>query len=505
MKAVLFTLQFSSVPSQPHAVSKIAGKNKKNKMSIARSIITNTATRFVAELINRLGAAVFWILAARYLGAGGLGSLAFALSLFSLFETIATMGLGSVVAREAARDSKSAGRYFGQSMLLGFASSIICLLLMIGVTALLNPSKDTFLAASIMAVSILPASGFYWSKTILWSAEKMGYIAIARTAENAFKIAAGLAVLLAGMGLREIVLVLALSKVISFVICFVAAVYRVAAPVWRIHLGTIKYLLRQAPSFSLIAIFNALFWSVSVILLTKLAGEAEAGIFGAAYKLVDIWLSFVFSYGQALFPIASRTSITDPQLFQRLCKKSMKYVSLLTLAIAAGTSMLAHKLVPVFYGEAMLEAAPVLTLLIWILVPFANVPVLAYSLVSHHLQRFDLAANVIATAIVTASSLFLIPPFGAQGATIALLLGCMTFFAIEFYSVERALFQIEMSWKYLKPIMGVAIMSWALFLLRDSNLILAALIGAAIYLLFLWQTKVISKSELHSMAFQNSS
>ncbi len=474
-------------------------------MSIARSIVTNTATRFIAELINRLGAAVFWIVVARYLGASGLGSLAFALSLFSLFETIATLGLGSVVARDAAREPSSAGRYFGQSMLLGLISSIVCLLLMIGIAALLKPSKETLFAASVMAVSILPASGFYWSKTILWSAEKMGYIAVARTAENLFKVVAGLAVLLAGMGLREIVLVLALSKVISFVICFAAAVYQVAAPVWRIHFGTIKYFLRQAPSFSLIAIFNALFWSVSVILLTKLRGEAEAGIFGAAYKLVDIWLSFAFAYGQALFPIASRTSTTDPQLFQRLCKKSMKYVSLMTLAIAAGTSMLAHKLIPIFYGNTMTEAVPVLMLLIWVLVPFAVVPVLAYSLVSHNLQRFDLAANVIAAIIVTAASIILIPPFGAQGAAIGLLFGCLAFFAIEFYAVERALFQIEISWKYLKPVLGVAIMSLAVFTLRDRSFILAALIGGMIYLLFLWQTKVISKSEIHLMAFDNSS
>jgi len=474
-------------------------------MSITRSIVTNTATRFIAELINRLGAAVFWIVVARYLGASGLGSLAFALSLFSLFETIATMGLGSVVARDAARNPSSTRRSFGQSMLLGLASSIVCILLMVGLTALLSPSKETFFAASIMAVSILPASGFYWSRTVLWSAEKMGYIAIARTAENAFKVAVGLAVLLAGMGLREVVLVLALSKVISFVICFAAAVYQVAAPDWRIHLATIKYLLNQAPSFSLIAVFNALFWSVSVILLTKLAGEAEAGIFGAAYKLVDIWLSFAFAYGQALFPIASRASITDPQLFQRLCKKSMKYVSLMTLAIAAGTSMLAHKLIPVFYGDAMLEAAPVLMALVWILVPFAIVPVLAYSLVSHSLQRFDLAANVVATVIVTGASLFLIPPFGAKGAAIALLLGCVGFFAVEFFSVERALFRIRISWKYLKPIVGAAIMSCAVFILRDNNFILATIVGGAIYLLFLWQTKVISKSEIHSMAFENSS
>jgi O-antigen/teichoic acid export membrane protein len=472
-------------------------------MSIVRSIITNTAARFTAELVSRLGAAAFWIVVARHLGASGLGSLAFALSLFSLFETISTLGLGAVITRDVARDHTTAARYFGHGMLLGLASSLVCGALMIGIAGLLRPSKDTFLAVTIMALSILPASGFYWSRAILWSAEKMSYIAIARVAENVFKVTAGLLALIFGMGLPEIAAILAASKVVSFAVCYAYARIKVTPPDWRIHLETIKYLLRQTPSFSLIAVFNSLFWSISVILLTKLAGETEAGIFSAAYKLVDIWLSFAFAYGQALFPIASRTSAENPQLFERLCKKSMKYVSLLTLAVAVGTNLLAHKLIPLFYGNEMIEAVPILRLLIWILVPFAIVPILAYSLMSHSLQRFDLAANVVATTAVTAASFALIPSLGAQGAAAALLVGCTTFFLIEFYSVEKTLFQIKLSWKNINPLIGIILMSLAVLVLRDKNILLAALVGGMIYIFFLWQTKTISKSEIRLMACES--
>jgi len=85
-------------------------------MSMLRSIITNTAARSGAEIANRLGSAVFWVFVARYVGAAGLGSIAFAMSLFTLFEILATMGLGSAVIRDVAKQKNRAGLYFGQTL-----------------------------------------------------------------------------------------------------------------------------------------------------------------------------------------------------------------------------------------------------------------------------------------------------------------------------------------------------------------------------------------------------
>ena len=187
-------------------------------MTILRSIIANVAARSITEIITRLCSAIFWIFIARSYGPAGLGSLAFGLSLFALFETISTLGLSSVVIRDVARFRERAGAYFGHTLLLGFFAAVIFMVLMILTAGLIRPGHASLFTAVVMAVALLPASGFYWSKAILSAAEKMSYIAIARTAENIFKVGAGLAAVMSGLGLRSVIVILAISKMISFII-----------------------------------------------------------------------------------------------------------------------------------------------------------------------------------------------------------------------------------------------------------------------------------------------
>ena len=134
---------------------------------------------------------------------------------------------------------------------------------MIAAAHWIKPSEDSQFAARVMAVALIPASGFYWSRAILSAAERMSYIAIARTAENLFKVGAGVFVIFSGFGLRYVIVVVALSKIVSFLICFGYAFVKVARPDYRLKMDLAKYLLKQIPSFSMIAVFNALFWSVT--------------------------------------------------------------------------------------------------------------------------------------------------------------------------------------------------------------------------------------------------
>ena len=141
-------------------------------MSILRSMVTNTAARSITEIANRTGSILFWIFTARHLGASGLGSLAFALSLSTLFGTFSTLGLGSVLIRDVARDRKLAGTYFMQSLWLGSVASLLFFGLMLLVIRFINPGKETIVASTILACAIVPNTGFYWSRAVLWASEK---------------------------------------------------------------------------------------------------------------------------------------------------------------------------------------------------------------------------------------------------------------------------------------------------------------------------------------------
>lgn len=456
-------------------------------MTILRSMVTNTAARSVTEIINRLGSVIFWVFVARYLGPKGLGSIAFSLSLFTFFGTVATLGLGSAVIRDVAKNPGRRGLYFSNTLFLGFFSSIFFALLMIVVARLINPSPATLFATMLMAVAILPFSGFYWSRTILWALEKLSYVAVARTAETVFKIAGAITVLMLGYGLTQVIIVLILSRVVSFIICFAFAVRMVDFKM-TINKWLIRNLLRQAPSFSLIAVFNAMFWSLTVVFITKFRGDAEAGLYSAAFKFVDICISFAHAYGQALFPILSRLTEMGPKLLDVLFRKSLKYLTLITMAIATSIAMLAEQLIPLIFGPAMVGAVPILRVLIWLIIPFGNVPILAYILISYHRQKQDLLANMVATTVLVILLILTVPLWGAMGASVSLLVGCSVFFAVEVYSVHSGIKRLRLSLKSTSSVLSIAFMAVAFFTLKGFNPIIQIISGGFIFLFYLWVT-----------------
>ncbi|MBN1999982.1 flippase [candidate division KSB1 bacterium] len=465
-------------------------------MNFFRTMIKNTIARSVSEIFSRLGSAVFWVLVARSLGASGLGTLAFVLSLFALFSNLSFLGMDAVLIRDVAQKKSKAPCYFGHMLVFGLVSGIVFMILMIGIAFLLGTAGKNLMSVVIMAGALLPASIFQWSRAILFAYEKVKYIAVARAAENLFKVSVGLWVLMQGYGIFTVVCVVALSKLVGALVAIGFAVNKGAAPDFHLNVALIKYFSKLVPQFSLISVFNSLFWSMTVILLTTFQGEAQAGIFSAAYKIVDVCLSFAFAYGQALFPVASRISVSDPGTFRLLCHKSIKYTTLLTIAISIGTLLVADKIIFLLYGLELASAVPVLRILIWILVPFAIVPVLAYALVSSHLQRHDLFANISASIVLFAANIILVPRFNAIGAAFALLIGCTVFMLIEFFWVSKKLFKIKISLKHFKLFIAVFFMSLSIFIFRNLNILLTIGIGVVTYAIFLKMTNTITIYEL---------
>ena len=461
-----------------------------------RSLLKNTAARTAAVLINRIGAAVFWLVVARELGATSLGVLAFAISLFSFFYTLSTLGLGAVMVRDVARQRSAASDYFGHALLLGIITSLAAVLGLMATVYIVKPAADTVFASLLVALAIFPALVFYWSKSLLTAVEKMEYISLAQTLENIFKIVFGIGAIWLGADIRTVVIMWVASKFLLGGTGFFLAVRTVAWPRLKWQSPIIRYFIRLAPSFSLITLFNSLFWAVTVVLLTHFTGEKQTGLFSAAYKLVDVCVAMALAYGQAVFPIASRHIKDQVHKVQSLYSHSLKYISLATLAVAAGTSVIAPQIIQFVYGREMFGAVPLLRLLIWMVVPFSLVPMLASSLVSHDLQSRDLRANIIAAISVIAFNLIFIPVYGAFGAAISLLLACIVFMGVELFFVNRKLFSIPFPMELVKVIPGLLLMAGAIYYCRHVHVLLTVWIGALVYAIYLWISGIVNKQDI---------
>ncbi|MDZ7723104.1 MAG: flippase [candidate division KSB1 bacterium] len=457
-------------------------------------LLKNTAARSLAEVINRLGGALFWLLVARVLGASALGVLAFSLSLFSFFMTLSTLGLGSVLIRDIARHPERTAVYFSHALIIGSVTFLIVAPLMFGLALSLNIMGITLYATGVMALAVLPGCVFYWCKSILTAHEKMKGIAWARTAENAVRLGIGAWLLFTGGTLIHIIWVIFASKVVLAGVGMLLTLRYAIAPRFQWDGALFRYFGSMIPAFSMITLFNSLFWAASVVLLTHFSGETQAGWFGAAFKLVDMIIALSLAYGQAIFPIASR-SLQNKSGYRRVFHRSLKYISLLTLAIAAGTTLLAGPLVQFLYGSQMNAAAPVLRILIWCVVPFSLVPVFSSSLVSYHQQNWDLAANAAAALSVIALNLLLQPGTGAVGAAAVLLSACVIFLLVEAAGVQQCMFRLYVPMQLIYALPGVLLMWGVITLTRNTHVLISVVAAAVIYFGFLYFSGALDRTD----------
>ena len=460
----------------------------KTKTSI--SLIKNTTARSLAELFNRIGSAVFWVMIARMLGVQALGSLAFALSLLTIVMTIPKLGLGTVFIRDISQRRGKENLLFGNMLIFGFSASLFAILVMNLVLRFLSVDDASREIVMILSCAIPFICGFYWSQSVLWAKERQGYIALARLAENSIKVGVGIAFLLMGHGIVSLAVLIVASKSVSFFLCYLFA-SRFIQPRFTLRTAIFRRYFSRVPVFALISLFYDGFMASPVIFVAHFSGEAAAGLFSAAFKLVDILVFITHAYGQALYPVLSRLRDKYAQ-FSLLLTKSLKYMLLFTLGIASGGYLLAGEIIFMIYGPSMAQAVPVFEIIIWSLVPFGCIPILAFSLISHHLEKYDCIANMAGFFVLAALMLIYLPVHGMISAAWAFIISTVLFFVIEFIFVSKFIHTFRASLVMLIPLFGLAGMAGMIKLANGLDLFLTIGMAALFYIFFLYITRMLT-------------
>ncbi|MBC7188552.1 MAG: flippase [Calditrichaeota bacterium] len=464
-------------------------------MNTVRRIAQNTAARSVAELLNRLGSALFWVLVTRAHGARGLGIMATAISLCSVFSMLATLGLGSWVIREVSRDEKRSGELLVVGLLLGAVGTLVAMVGMAGFTRVMGYEAQVTQACYLMTLSLLPMSVFYWLRAVLCGLQEMHYPAFGRAVENVTKVVGGVVLIGHGAGILTLVLLVVVSRVTGAVALAIMTFRRVHLGTLRPDWGLVKVMVRATPVFFGTTLFNSLFWSVPVMLLPKISGVEQAGLFSAAYKVVDVLLLVSSAFALATFPVMARMSRLSEQMFRDVCLKSLKLVMFFSLALAAGGTVLADKIILLLYGRGMLLAAPNLQVLIWSLLSFGMTQIVAYALIARNQQKLDMVANAVAFVAVLVLNLWLIPRAGALGAALATLLATVAFAVTELFFVDRRLFWLPLGRSALKPFVAALAMVVVVALCHNAFLAVQIIVGGAVYVLSLVLTGAITRGD----------
>jgi O-antigen/teichoic acid export membrane protein len=467
--------------------------------SMARSTLMNTILLVTFEVTNPLLSLLLVGTMTRKLGAEGTGAYNLLLTFFFVAASFTSLGLNSLITREVSKDRPTALRYLCSSGSLGlFVSLIIAVGVVVTVTAA-GYGPEVERGGWLVALALFPSIVILYSEAIFIAYEKVRYIVLLALIENIGKVSVGLWILHHGMGVVPLLASFALFRFLTLGLNLTVFHVKIAPLAWSYDHAVARDLIRNVPVFGTIFIVATLYWKADVFMLSKMATLAAVGYYTTGYRLFSIAQVVPKSFNTSIYPVFSRLFHHSPESYQKVNSLSIRYILVVLLPMAAGIQGLAEPLVRLLFGKDFMPAAAVLKIVIWTLVPYGIVRVLASGLFASNRQVIDLKVNLMGLVTNIALNLALIPRFGMIGCAWATMLSIWFFLAYQCYFLRREIFPILRHAEVLRPVLAAsAILLW-LHLTPETALPVRIAGGAVIYIALLVLLQVVRLSELRAV------
>jgi O-antigen/teichoic acid export membrane protein len=395
-----------------------------------RRVSRNTLILFV----NNVGGAAFSfasaVLIGRALGQSGLGQYAFVLAWLTPFTMLADFGLGTLVTRDAARDrTHIATLLHTANQTLPLIAGFTWLLSVIAV--IVTGQSSTIIAALIIGSLLIVLDPWYGLYTAVFRAfEQMRPILIVNVGGLALQFVLTAMLLYGGAGVIGVIaalIVINIGQLLAIWLWWRAAnlmdraeVPHTVGTALRMRVDRFALLRRAAP-FALAAVIGALSVRLNVLILDRLTGDAATGQYSAASRFVEAGRLLPNAAFGALFPALAALTANKPALRHFFKRAAMTLGGLSTL-LAISLTISASWLIRLSYGAAFNEAAPVLALLSWSLLPATGRGLLSLYLYSIGREGVVNRVGLLTLALQAVIGLMSIAALGAMGAALTAIL-----------------------------------------------------------------------------------
>jgi O-antigen/teichoic acid export membrane protein len=432
---------------------------------------------------------------ARYLGTVGFGKYSFVFAYIAFFGVITDLGLQTILVREISRDPSNASKLFGNAYIMKLTLSIFAVALSMIVITLMSYPTDTTTYIYIASFTLLFLSFSEFYDAIFQVNLRMEYSIIAKLAFKVLSAGLIIWIILSHGSLMQVLIALVFSEMAKTLLSYLFS-RKFVRPRFAIDFGLWKYLFKEALPVALTSLIWVIYNRIDVVMLSMMTGDAEVGLYSAAYKLADPLSLIPHALMISLFPIMSASFITSKERLVKSYRLSFKYLLIITLPIAMGVSILSDKFIFLIYGADFSGSAAALKILIWALVFISGSTIFGHLLPAIGKQKQVTYITALCAFGNITLNFVLIPLMSYVGASIATVVTALLAFILGFYFVSRNLRVLPLHKIHIKPVVAGLIMGAFVYFSIDTNIFLLILCAAAIYLLSLLLLKTFTEEDI---------
>jgi len=462
---------------------------------VARKIAYNVIVSATGKILSTILALVGIGLITRYLGREGFGNYATAIAFFSLFGSLADLGIYTVATREISRPQAKESQIMGKVFSLRICTSLIVFILGSAATFLLPYPPEVKSAILISAAAFVFASSYMVLNGIFQKNLSMDKVAISELSGKIVNVAIIYAAVQLRLGFMAIMSSLLFSMIVNFILVFLWSrkylKFRISVD-WDYWKSFLKESLPVGISF----IVTFVYFKMDTILLSLMKSSADVGIYNAAYKVIENLSFFPGMIIGLILPIMSHSVFSDKAKFTDISNKVLKFFLILVVPLLVGTLFLADSIMQVIGGSEFKESGDVLRILIFALafIFFGNIT--NTMLIVGNLQKKLMYALSLCAIFNVGSNLLVIPRYSYMGTAV-------TSAITEFFVVVLTTYLIIKYIKYKprvdhfwKVLLSGAVMAIFLFFARELSFFILLLASAAIYLFTLWLVRGVTNEEI---------
>jgi O-antigen/teichoic acid export membrane protein len=473
-------------------------------MSLTKKIAFNTATQISGKIISTVLGLFSLALITRYLGLSGFGEYITIVNFLTFFAVISDLGLTLVtvqmISRRGVDEKKIINNLFGLRLV-----SALTVLALAPLSVIFFPYSAAIKFGVIVALFsfLFPAL----NQIIIGLFQKrlsMDRDAIAEVISRLILVIGIISTEKLQFGLNGILLSLVASSAVNFLCHYLLACEYIVIKLefdWLIW----KEILSRSWPLTITIVLNLIYLRADIIILSLFRSTEEVGLYGAAYKIIDVLTTIPFMFAGLILPILTTAwSDNNQPYFKKILQRSFDFMAILAIPLIVGAQFLGQPIMRFVAGRDFAAAGPILQVLI-----FAVAAIFLGTMFSHAVIALDKQKKMIGFYIFTSLSalaayLVLIPRFsyfGAAGVTIYSEVLIAIFSAVCVFKYSRCRLNLKITARAILSSLGMGLFIYltAFYQATLGGLILVMIGASFIYFLLLYCLNGIRKSDLDAM------
>ncbi|MCX6639930.1 MAG: flippase [bacterium] len=377
----------------------------------------NLKIQALTQTISRGLGFLFFLVAARRLGAEQFGILSFALSLGAIISIPMDSGLDPLLTKWTARGEFN----------LAQAALKIRLLLSTGILMIF-----TFVAGWIAPqdILLLGSIGFYYAALIniqshtsyFRGLNKMHLETWVFSIQKLLAILFILVLLHPNSQAATAGILLAASGVCAFMVCrLIVGIHKLEfmsfTSAYRSEIGShFRSIFKEALPLILVLIGWNLYFKVDVILLKAFVSDDQIGYYSTAYKLLEGINIFPSIFLAALFPALAKQSITNPLQARKLFRKALWILVPTSIVILTIVELSCPLIIETLFGSEFTASISLLRVLVISILAIFPGYLVTQTLIAYDKNLLYAGIALACAGLNVVLNLLMIPPLGALGA-----------------------------------------------------------------------------------------